>query len=280
MGSNRVSISEFVGPDCDFNPHPRVGSNGIDTAFDIIDLTFQSTSPCGEQPQTSCFAVRCRPYLFQSTSPCGEQPRMWTARIRTGRHFNPHPRVGSNFYVPLSLSLHADISIHIPVWGATEHHPVPHRQRTHISIHIPVWGATLTREASRDGRFYISIHIPVWGATSARIAFRPQRPLISIHIPVWGATPLVMGDIQPVFPFQSTSPCGEQHEADIPGRLPLDISIHIPVWGATWIGPGHAGALDQFQSTSPCGEQPVTVRPVLSWESVFQSTSPCGEQPG
>ena len=77
---------------------------------------FQSTSPCGEQ-QAERVATP-EPTPFQSTSPCGEQPAGRMGRDAEGV-----------------------ISIHIPVWGATEA-PPQSAPAAPISIHIPVWGAT------------------------------------------------------------------------------------------------------------------------------------------
>ena len=123
-----------------------------------------------------------------------------------------------------------------------------------VSIHAPVWGATQTisqrawtwrrfnprprmgGDPWRDGlitvrrRFnprprmggdvsqgyffvhlYVSIHAPVWGATHLTI-FVSYPVGVSIHAPVWGAT--------------------------LEGRVDWQlrgVSIHAPVWGATLI---------------------------------------------
>ena len=56
----------------------------------------------------------------------------------------------------------------------------------YISIHAPVWGATeeiYCRCILND----ISIHAPVWGATFL-VCFSFTVCVISIHAPVWGAT--------------------------------------------------------------------------------------------
>ena len=55
------------------------------------------------------------------------------------------------------------ISIHAPVWGATDLKPVA-QKIVHISIHAPVWGATYGWRADIY-HLGISIHAPVWGAT-------------------------------------------------------------------------------------------------------------------
>ena len=78
--------------------------------------------------------------IFQFTLPCGERP--------------------TDKAVAAQL---LEISIHAPVWGATDIRK-RYGMKFCISIHAPVWGATIdisTNFISKD----ISIHAPVWGAT-------------------------------------------------------------------------------------------------------------------
>jgi len=76
---------------------------------------------------------------FQSTRPYGARrgPRLPAGLLHS---FNPRARMGRD---GLSLSIWPliSVSIHAPVWGATDPLPilVPHRL---VSIHAPVWGAT------------------------------------------------------------------------------------------------------------------------------------------
>ena len=78
---------------------------------------FQSTHPCGVRP----FFKLQGPNIpgFQSTHPCGV-------------------RLFDCYYVPLDVT----ISIHAPMWGATENE---NQDLTieQISIHAPMWGATV-----------------------------------------------------------------------------------------------------------------------------------------
>ena len=78
--------------------------------------------------------------LFQFTLPCGER------------------RVQEQ-----TICIVESISIHAPVWGATEV-ACDVFANIHISIHAPVWGATYIT-LSNDDITIISIHAPVWGAT-------------------------------------------------------------------------------------------------------------------
>ena len=100
--------------------------------------TFQSTLPCGERPKVVSYMTK---YMtFQSTLPCGER---------------------------------RDLGIDIP--GA----PV-------ISIHAPVWGATQLLICSLTMIFNFNPRSRV-GSDVTNLT--PCLPIsISIHAPVWGAT--------------------------------------------------------------------------------------------
>ena len=78
-----------------------------------------------------------------------------------------------------------------------------------ISIHAPVWGAT-NIPVRRNPDALISIHAPVWGATLA-VMQEFQSYIISIHAPVWGAT-YAHVHISNVSLFQFTPPCGGRRE--------------------------------------------------------------------
>ena len=58
------------------------------------------------------------------------------------------------------------VSIHAPVWGATQYIPC-YVSNYGVSIHAPVWGAT-GRAAYNRAEYWVSIHAPVWGATHCR----------------------------------------------------------------------------------------------------------------
>ena len=100
----------------------------------------------------------------------------------------------------------AIVSIHAPVWGATDQMVDKLReimfQSTHPCGVRPYW----QNLASAFGGFnprtrvgcdkcgitsfsanFVSIHAPVWGATGFRVIV-PDDKNVSIHAPVWGAT--------------------------------------------------------------------------------------------
>ena len=81
--------------------------------------------------------------------------------------FNPRSRMGSDSILLISHYL-LFVSIHAPVWGATDRYG-KHPEIRNVSIHAPVWGATLAASAFFVGQV-VSIHAPVWGATSGRHA--------------------------------------------------------------------------------------------------------------
>ena len=100
---------------------------------------------------------------FQFTLPCGERPE--------------YKKELDKAYM---------ISIHAPVWGATQ------EKRSviflwEISIHAPVWGATLIIPNIKDLE-NISIHAPVCGERPSDLLNSNNVLGISIHAPVWGAT--------------------------------------------------------------------------------------------
>ena len=77
-----------------FNPHPHVGSNMIFPRQRLYHAYFNPHPRVGSNEDAA--GVRAM-----------------------GTHFNPHPRVGSNCRPWWDIDFRPDISIHIPVWGAT-----------------------------------------------------------------------------------------------------------------------------------------------------------------
>ena len=135
VGSNGASACSTTPLAAYFNPHPRVGSN-TQLVFLTLTVQFQSTSPCGEQRKA---AAKRREKEFQSTSPCGEQRT--SSRRRSGScQFQSTSPCGEQQAPPEPAQEATPISIHIPVWGATESGGKAPGEG--ISIHIPVWGAT------------------------------------------------------------------------------------------------------------------------------------------
>ena len=116
--------------------------------------------------------------------------------------FNPRTRVGCDSYHKIFNKVRS-VSIHAPVWGATNHKAADNLVR-HVSIHAPVWGATLS-QARRKNRLSFNPRTRV-GCDKLML---PQwcQSCFSIHAPVWGATARVSFPIAQVL-FQSTHPCG------------------------------------------------------------------------
>ena len=75
-----------------------------------------------------------------------------------------------------------------------------------ISIHAPVWGATEGYKLKIDLK-EISIHAPVWGATKIKEGLIILEP-ISIHAPVWGATFKAIRNVSCSIYFNSRSRVG------------------------------------------------------------------------
>ncbi len=165
---------------------------------------FQSTRPCGAR-------LRVLPFLkgqkmFQSTRPCGARQATYKS------------------------STEKDVSIHAPVWGATNGCEISRatdgfnprarvgRDVTFATLRLTGRGFNPRARVGRDGRNrerirgqFVSIHAPVWGATAIICRIRRCKR-VSIHAPVWGATQ----DEEPghqFHGFQSTRPCGARHEA-------------------------------------------------------------------
>ena len=128
----------------------------------------------------------------------------WRNGQRTRSSFNPRTRVGCDgskaykLYDKVFQSTHpcgvrhdvthinnyCGVSIHAPVWGATEHFSLNNQNAVFQSTHP--CGVRLIAEAIKAAQL-VSIHAPVWGATE-RLAKCGQALHVSIHAPVWGAT--------------------------------------------------------------------------------------------
>ena len=161
---------------------------------------FQSTHPCGVRLNLFLF-ILCS-FVFQSTHPCGVRQGAST-HTGVGDYFNPRTHVGCD-ETRSKLSCTLLISIHAPMWGATDQRATRLSVGL-ISIHAPMWGATQTPHLV-DSSNIISIHAPMWGATKG-VSMNKLSDVISIHAPMWGAT-LQLRKIFISVIFQSTHPCG------------------------------------------------------------------------
>ena len=104
--------------------HPRFQSThpcGVRrsrAAIILRNLRFQSTHPCGVRRAVPFIQVDGL-FRFQSTHPCGVRRGDSLERICTLRRFNPRTPVGcdvSRCHSALNLA----VSIHAPLWGATQ----------------------------------------------------------------------------------------------------------------------------------------------------------------
>ena len=79
-------------------------------------------------------------------------------------YLNPRPPFGERQVQVGVLIFLCIISIHAPMWGATDH-AVKTIWVFDISIHAPMWGATRETLCTLE-QLGISIHAPMWGATA------------------------------------------------------------------------------------------------------------------
>ena len=162
---------------------------------------------------------------FQSTHPCGVRLTL-PALMQPSASFNPRTRVGCDEY-PGAWECWRLVSIHAPVWGATDSQLKNNVCLTFQSTH-PC--------GVRPGETYIiddeevSIHAPVWGATTDRGRSFDDRGFQSTH--PCGVRQPSTNCVISILTFQSTHPCGVRHISKkfVSG---WKVSIHAPVWGAT-----------------------------------------------
>ena len=122
----------------DFNPRTRMGCDDLTGITDNGYTKFQSTHPYGVRQSNHCLTVFQN--LFQSTHPYGVR-RLWrTKLIMTWLFQSTHP-YGVRQFVAVGCHHDVIISIHAPVWGATDWNEELLAKEL-ISIHAPVWGAT------------------------------------------------------------------------------------------------------------------------------------------
>ncbi len=182
--------------------------------------------------------------MFQSTRPCGARPPD-AGYMADLQGFNPRARVGRDKRACCQL-LAVNVSIHAPVWGAT--------QKTECISRVLLFqstrpcGARLRHSVARHGWPCFNPRARV-GRDATHSESKPDIK-VSIHAPVWGAT-IQRCIQQKAKQFQSTRPCGARHEL-LKKSIETNVSIHAPVWGATLLI-GNARAYVEFQSTRPCG---------------------------
>ena len=144
----------------------------------------------------------------------------------------------------------------------------------YISIHAPVWGATeeiYCRCILND----ISIHAPVWGATKM-FTIKELKEFISIHAPVWGATfQCSKSTISPLY-FNSRSRVGSDLFSMFLFYSLCNFNSRSRV-GSDDLSSTRTSCPPLFQFTLPCGERLMNYA-VKFYGLKFQFTLPCGER--
>ena len=192
-------------------------------------------------------AARSSIKVFQSTHPCGVRLPKQTF---TGHPscFNPRTRVGCDITDKMEVHIQR-VSIHAPVWGATQlvcktqllavfqsTHPCGVRPNHLVFVDYFACFNPRTRVGcdetltSNAAAILVSIHAPVWGATNT-IHILLNVWIVSIHAPVWGATSnpnrfFIRICFNPRTRVGCDLSLGSHASAGV-------VSIHAPVWGAT-----------------------------------------------
>ena len=140
--------------------------------------------------------------MFQSTHPCGVR-RYLCRYARKAWRFNPRTRVGCDEGLD-DVTAKMRVSIHAPVWGATEAMPLIDAKYMFQSTHPCGVRLCFAPNALAVSRFNPRTRVGCDGHEFGDLFLSNE---VSIHAPVWGAT---RGD-DPVSHrsmFQSTHPCG------------------------------------------------------------------------
>ena len=143
---------------------------------------FQSTHPCGVRHYPSqLFLSYC---LFQSTHPCGVRPITSLISSQINKFQSTHP-CGVRLAHDSDLGWCEFISIHAPVWGATNQLRFLYRLYYHFNPRTRV-GCDTSQVSSNTCLVYFNPRTRV-GCDKSN---KPVAifSLISIHAPVWGAT--------------------------------------------------------------------------------------------
>ena len=145
--------------------------------------------------------------LFRSTPPCGGRRPPGLGRARS-LCFDPRPRVGGD-KPGKAVTLPRRVSIHAPVWGATQSEDGIIHWRLFRST--PPCGGRRPVQVQRQPTDRFDPRPRVGGDP------RPSRRLplerVSIHAPVWGATRAAHPALT-VLLFRSTPPCGGRPDRD------------------------------------------------------------------
>ena len=119
--------------------------------------------------------------------------------------FQSTPPYGGRQLPLVLLFRYRDVSIHAPVWGATDTNPI-FWSEDEVSIHAPVWGAT-TLVMMMSWEMVGFNPRPRMGGDLIVVAIWSSFFPVSIHAPVWGATLDHPVSVYRLW-FQSTPPYG------------------------------------------------------------------------
>ncbi len=201
--------------------------------------------------------------MFQSTPPCGGRPGRRSARFCAGPKFQSTPPCGGRLCRQTQAPALICVSIHAPVWGATQTATGP-ADFGFVSIHAPVWGATRgNRKVWRASCF--NPRPRVGGDNGVLPAFGDKRMFQST--PPCGGRRASVALIAQIVMFQSTPPCGGRRQYGFGGAGRAGVSIHAPVWGATSLPP-RDGRDDMVSIHAPVwGATSVMFSPLRTWPS-------------
>ena len=161
--------------------------------------------------------------MFQSTHPCGVRHRAITCAIRCAC-FNPRTRVGCD-NLSMFSSIVGSVSIHAPVWGATDWvvftrfsklfqstHPCGVRHLKNICQSVSSSFNPRTRvgcdgEHRLNKEFIKCFNPRTRVGCDGELISQLSNIQVSIHAPVWGATDK-KAEHGYHYEFQSTHPCG------------------------------------------------------------------------
>ncbi len=121
-----------------FNPRALVGRDVKSCGATASGVMFQSTRPCGARLAYPC---TCLPTCSFNPRALVGRDREECPRRRRCACFNPRALVGRDKARGFQVLEVLRVSIHAPLWGATENpeHEILYQR---VSIHAPLWGAT------------------------------------------------------------------------------------------------------------------------------------------
>ena len=123
----------------------------------------------------------------------------------------------------------AVVSIHAPIWGATNSYYIDVEECAFQSTHP--YGVRLHNLIWHMLALIVSIHAPIWGATKHKAEHNQQAAFQSTH--PYGVRQKAAEIQASINEFQSTHPYGVRHFKLTYLAGTTYVSIHAPIWGAT-----------------------------------------------